>query len=182
MKTLEFIYQENEIHFLVNPMDQHVMVNATEMAKLFDKKTELFLKSAHAKAFIDVANLQPNGGRIIENRGRNGIYFERKLALKFAAWLSPEFEYWVFSKLDEIIFGNYKKHWEAHAFQEQKKQELEEIKEKILLNPTPELVAKYFECERDVKHAKADKTKAIRNQIKLFDNQLNESETNLKHN
>lgn len=54
------------------------MVNATEMAKLFNKKTELFLKSDHAKAFIKVANRQPNGGQIIDNRGRNGIYFNKE--------------------------------------------------------------------------------------------------------
>lgn len=55
MRTLEFIYQETEIHFLVNPMDKNVMVNATEMAKLFGKETRVFLKSDHAKAFIKAA-------------------------------------------------------------------------------------------------------------------------------
>ena len=53
MKTLEFIYQETEIHFLVNPLDKNVMVNATEMAKLFGKETRVFLKTDHAKAFIE---------------------------------------------------------------------------------------------------------------------------------
>ena len=168
MKTLEFIYQETQIHFLVNPLDKNVMVNATEMAKLFDKKTELFLKSEHAKAFIEVANRQPNGGQIIDNRGRNGIFFNKRLALKFAAWLSPEFEYWIYSTIDEIVFGNYKKHWEAHAHQEQQKSLMEKTKNKMLLNPTPEMVAQYFEYEREHNLAKSEKTKAIRNQLKLF--------------
>lgn len=56
MKTLEFLYQETQIHFLVNPTKNNVMVNATEMAKMFGKKTELFLKTKHAKAFIQITN------------------------------------------------------------------------------------------------------------------------------
>ena len=168
MKALEFIYQETEIHFLVNPLDKNVMVNATEMAKLFGKETRVFLKTDHAKAFIEVAKRAPNGAQIIDDRGRNGIYFNKRLALKFAAWLSPEFEYWIYSTIDEIVFGNYKKHWEAHAHQEQQKTLMETTKNKMLLNPTPEMVAQYFEYERGYNAAKNDKTKAIRNQLKLF--------------
>jgi len=169
MKTLEFIYQETQIHFLVNPLDKNVMVNATEMAKIFDKKTELFLKSQHAKAFIEVANRQPNGRQIIEDRGRNGIYFNKRLALKFAAWLSPEFEYWIYSTIDEIVFGNYQKHWEAHAHQELAKINMKNIKAEILENPTPVSVQLYFKHEREYKSWKNAKTAAIRNQLKLFD-------------
>lgn len=104
-QTLEFLYQGTQAHFLMNPSEKNVMVNATEMAKIFNKKTELFLKSDHAKKYIEISKLQPNGGRIIENRGRNGMYFNRKLALKFAAWLSPEFEFWVFDTMDKILFA-----------------------------------------------------------------------------
>jgi hypothetical protein len=168
MKTLEFIYQETQIHFLVNPTDANVMVNATEMAKLFDKKTKYFLKTEHAKAFIEIAKRAPNGAQIIEDRGRNGIYFDRRLALKFAAWLSPEFEFWIYSKIEEITFGNYKKHWEAHARQEEAKQKMEIIKVQIIENPTSEMVIEYFERESQFKQAKNAKTKAIQNQLKLF--------------
>jgi hypothetical protein len=168
MKTLEFIYQETAIHFLVNPTDANVMVNATEMAKLFDKKTKYFLKTEHAKAFIEIAKRAPNGAQIIEDRGRNGIYFDRRLALKFAAWLSPEFEFWIYSKIEEITFGNYKKHWEAHARQEEAKQKMEIIKVQIIENPTSEMVIEYFERESQFKQAKNAKTKAIQNQLKLF--------------
>jgi len=166
MKTLEFIYQETAIHFLVNPTDANVMVNATEMAKLFDKKTKYFLKTEHAKAFIEIAKRAPNGAQIIEDRGRNGIYFDRRLALKFAAWLSPEFEFWIYSKIEEITFGNYKKHWEAHARQEEAKQKMEIIKVQIIENPTSEMVIEYFERESQFKQAKNAKTKAIQNQLK----------------
>lgn len=172
MKTLEFLYQETQIHFLVNPLDKNVMVNATEMAKLFKRRTKDFLKTDHAKAFIKVAERALNGAhsdsKLIDNRGHMGIYFNKRLALKFAAWLSPEFEYWVYSRIDEIIFGNYQKHWEAHAKQEIARVAMEDIKTEILHNPTPESVAEYFKYEREYKDARNAKSKAIRNQLKLF--------------
>lgn len=178
MKTLEFIYQSTEIHFLVNPSDKNVMVNATEMAKMFNKRVDVFMKTDHAKAFISILKKEteqpPNGGRseskIIDNRGHMGIYFERRLALKFAAWLSPEFEVWIFSTIDEIVFGNYRKHWEAHARQEAAKMRMEVLKEEMLLNPTHENVTEYFYQQREFSNAKKEKTAAIRNQLKLFGN------------
>ncbi|NKI28235.1 KilA-N domain-containing protein [Arenibacter sp. 6A1] len=176
MKALDFIYKESTIHFLVNPNDGNVMVNATEMAKLFSKRVDHFTKSDHAKAFIKVfqnhIEQTPNGGRsdrkIIDNRGHMGIYFDRRLALKFAAWLDVEFEFWVYSTIDEIVFGNYKKHWEAHARQEEAKEAMETLRDILYREPTKESVAAYFELERQLKLAKNDKTKAIRNQLKMF--------------
>lgn len=176
MKNLEFNYNDTTIHFEINPMDKNLMVNATEMAKVFNKKTELFMKADHTKKFISALekqlNLQPNGGRldqkIVDNRGRLGIFFDRRLALKFAAWLSPEFEVWIFSTMDEIIFGNYQKHWEAHAAQEEAKIAMENIKQEIMENPTKESVQAYFNKEQEYKRAKSAKTWAIRNQLKLF--------------
>lgn len=205
MKTLEFFYQETEIHFLVNPQQKNVMVNATEMAKIFGKRTDHFMKSDHAKKFISLLENEteqtPNGGRskskspdisgnlngefppngrnsefkIVDNRGHMGIYFERRLALKFAAWLSPEFEVWVFSTLDEILFGHYRKHWDAHARQEEARLNMEFLKEKLIREATPEMAVEYFEAEREFNSAKYDKTKAIKNQLRLFDEILNKN-------
>lgn len=181
MKTLEFLYQETQIHFLVNPLDKNVMVNATEMAKLFGKRTDVYLKTQSTKEFIKALEQTPFGGssetkkapnsaQIIDNRGHMGIYFDRRLALDFAAWLDVNFRVWVYSTIDEIVFGNYKKHWEAHAMQEIARVAMEDIKTEILHNPTPESVAEYFKYEREYKNAKNAKTKAIRNQLKLFGN------------
>ncbi len=189
MKALEFIYQENEIHFLINPSNKNVMINATEMAKVFGKKTEYYLKSKSTKEFIEELELMinktdleserlPNGRRsdvkIIENRGHKGIYFDRRLALDFAAWLDVKFRVWIFETIDEIIFGHYKKHWEAHAAQETAKIQMESLKQEMLTNPTPEIVAQYFEQEKLVKDSKNEKTRAIKQQLKLFNNK-NES-------
>lgn len=172
MKTLEFIYQETQIHFLVNPTDKNVMVNATEMAKFFNKRTDHYLQNESTKLFIKELKVPDISGaldrKIMENRGRNGIYFSELLALDFAAWLDVSFKVWIYKRIQEVIFGNYKKHWEAHAQQEAAKVAMEDIKTRILRDPTPQSVAEYFRHEKEYKSAKNAKTMAIRNQLKLF--------------
>lgn len=177
MKTLEFIYQENAIHFLVSPTDKNVMVNATEMAKMFNKDVREFLKLEGTKKYINskLKQLNNDGNSthyneeflVITNK-KAGTLMLRPLALKFAAWLDSDFEVWVFDTIDEVVFGNYKKHWEAHAMQETAKAKMEELKRQILIDPTPKSVTQYFEHERDYKDAKIAKGIAIRNQLKLF--------------
>ncbi|SOS48413.1 conserved hypothetical protein [Tenacibaculum dicentrarchi] len=117
MKTTatEFIYQDTEIHFAF-ALDGNVMVNATEMAKAFNRRVDFFLKTDQTKAFIKTLEFTPFGGNsvplkrdeIIQTRGVSGTFFTRILALKFAAWLNPEFELWVFSTIDELMFGEYR--------------------------------------------------------------------------
>lgn len=181
MKTLEFIYQETQIHFALQN-EGNVMVNATEMAKLFNKRTDHFLQNESTKQFIQELKVPEMSGileskrllnrgcldhKIIDNRGRNGIYFERRLALKFAAWLDVKFEVWVFSTLDEILFGNYKQHWEAHIIQVSAEKEMERLKNEMFVSPTPEIVKAYFDASDTVKNCKNIKLKAIKNQYKL---------------
>src|SRR5690606_11592672 len=133
-----------------------VMINATEMAKAFDKRIDVFLKADHTKNFIkELENFYslfpPNGGnkndnapdisgtlnvKIIETKKKLGTYMCEPLALKFAAWLEPKFELWIYQHIQETIFGNYKKHWEAHARQEMAKINMEAVKKEILSNPT----------------------------------------------
>jgi hypothetical protein len=126
MKALEFIYQDTQIAFVLGN-EKNVMVNATEMAKAFGKETRVFLKSDHAKAFIEIAKRAPNGAQIIIDKGRNGIYFERRLALKFAAWLSPEFEFWVYDVIDDILFGSAKAVGKKLTEKEKAKKELDQL-------------------------------------------------------
>ena len=192
MKTLDFFYQETQIHFSLQN-EGNVMVNATEMAKLFNKRLDHFLKADHTKAFMKALEFTPNGvnsdneqtpngGRsenklpdisgsldktIIDSRGHMGTYFERRLALKFAAWLSPKFEVWVFSTLDNILFGNYKKHWEAHQEQLKAQDDKDLLKLQLLSDPTPQIAMQYFEAEAKIKACKNKKQKAIKDQYKL---------------
>jgi hypothetical protein len=175
MRTLEFIYQETKIHFLINPSDNNVMVNATEMAKMFDKRVDVFLKTDHVKAFMSVLEFTPYGGNsegltradLVQTKGHMGTYMHRLLALKFAAWLDPAFEVWVYTTIDTIVFGNYKKHWEAHMAQEDARKQMEILKKALLTAPTQDLAIRYFEQEGFYLSAKNAKRAAIANQMKM---------------
>lgn len=98
--------------------DQNVMVNATQMAKAFGKRTNDFLKIDQTQKFIEVYcssedlrlgdEFTPEGKVVKIQKGDpsvRGTWMTRILALKFAAWLSPEFEIWVFKTIEEIMFG-----------------------------------------------------------------------------
>lgn len=180
MKTLEFIYQENAIHFLVNPTDKNVMINATEMAKAFGKRVEDFRRLEGTQKFIN-ALLKSENSKFAHADVREQItekdviygtnkatFMHRKLAMYFAFWLDVYFQIWVIDTIDEIIFGNYKQHWEAHAEQELAKVEMETLKQEMLTKPSIETTRAYFEAERKMNAAKNAKTRAIKNQYKLF--------------
>lgn len=170
MKTLEFIYQETQIHFALQN-EGEVMINATEMAKLFDKRTKDYLANQSTKDFIEALERTPisvrSDQKIIENRGHMGVWFCELLAIDFATWLDIDFKVWVYKRIQEILFGHYKEHWDAHIVQMNAEKEMDLLEERLLVEPTPEMVRAYFELRSKVKNAKAIKQKAIRNQLKL---------------
>lgn len=180
MKTLEFIYQETQIHFLINPLDKNVMVNATEMAKLFNKQIDNFRRLDGTKNFIE-ALLESEKSKVVPSDVREQMsekdlifgtnkatFMNRKLAIYFAFWLDVKFQIWIIDTIDEIVFGNYKKHWEAHAVQEEAKEDMKRLKVQMLTNPSIETNRAYFEALERRDSAKKAKTNAIRNQLKFF--------------
>lgn len=175
-KTLNFIYQDTEIHFLINPLDDNVMVNATEMAKPFKKRVKNFLRLEETKNFINYQveknYIGSDVSRYIEeniyySNNKAGTYMTRKLALKFAMWLDIAFEDWVFETIEKILFANYKKHWDAHVIQTQSENKLEKLKSELHIEPTIEKVKDYFKELDIIKSAKTAKRKAIANQLKM---------------
>jgi phage antirepressor YoqD-like protein len=106
-------YQNSPVTF---SKDGEVMVNATQMAKPFGKLTANFLQTQQTKDFITAlenhycnSNTDRYGishTKIVQviNGGTNpGTWMHQKLALKFAAWLSPEFELWVYDRVEELL-------------------------------------------------------------------------------
>lgn len=111
---LSFQFYKFQIHFLLE--NQSLMVNATEMAKAFGKQVNEFLSNKNTKSFVD-ACLKNGNSRFLSvekeddlvlSRQKSGTWMHRILALKFAAWLDPEFELWVFNTIDEILFSHYR--------------------------------------------------------------------------
>lgn len=175
MEVVKFKYNETEIEF--NPTgSDNIMVNATQMAKIFGKRVDVFIKTDHAKEFILIMELTPFGGsstplkreQIINSENGNGTYMHRVLALKFAAWLDPKFELWVYSTIDDILFGDLKKYKEANLRQIRLEQAYEQKKKELIENH-PEMI-EYLELEAQLKLSKYSRIKLSRenmNQMKL---------------
>lgn len=101
--TTKFNYMGSPISF---KQDENLMINANHMANPFGKLTADFLRLDQTQDFIEVLDRKLNMGYPIIKKevGRyGGTWMHEKLALKFAAWLSPEFELWVFDRIEELL-------------------------------------------------------------------------------
>lgn len=112
MQTKIQVFEYNGHNISFDFGDGNRMINATEMAKAFGKKPNHFLRSKQTQAFINVlsqvANLQLEKIiKVIHGGNQHGTWMHEKLALKFAAWLSPEFEVWVYDKIQELLHKGY---------------------------------------------------------------------------
>ncbi len=96
------------------------MINATQMIKAFPKKRMAdFLKTQGTKDFIlalekrydnirvekSINNENSNVIRIVRGGAAHlqGTWMAEKLALKFASWLSVDFELWVYDRIHELL-------------------------------------------------------------------------------
>jgi len=112
METRICIFEENNITFLLSK-DNGMMINATEMAKIFGKDVADFMVNDGVKKFIIACLNNRNSGYInvksesdlYRSNQKSGTFMHRILALKFAAWLSPDFEVWVYSTIEQLLFG-----------------------------------------------------------------------------
>ena len=96
--------------------DGNEMVNATEMRKVFpNRRMNDFLRLKQTQEFIELLEAQDGNSRHGDKqrvlrivRGGNdpslrGTWMNETLALKFAAWLNPKFELWVYGKIKELL-------------------------------------------------------------------------------
>jgi hypothetical protein len=170
----KFVFNNTEVDFQFD-RESNVMVNATQMAKIFEKRVDVFLKSDHAKEFIKVLEFTPFGGNseplkmdeIIKTKGQSGTWMHRLLALKFAAWLDPKFEVWVYSTIDFILFDYYKRLEESLKESAKRKNRIDELKNTLLENPD---FAELEQLELTEKQASYARTKQNRNQLEMFRN------------
>jgi hypothetical protein len=175
MEVLNFVYNDQEIEFRPNGED-NVMVNATQMAKVFGKRIDNFLKSDHAKEFISVMELTPFGGssvpltrdEIVRGENGNATYFHRILALKFAGYLDPRFELWVYTKIDEIL-NHYYRELRNATIENLRLENLKAEKREAFLKKYPDF-HEYVELEEAFKSSSARKaalSRSMSKQMKL---------------
>lgn len=107
-----FKFDDVEIEFDLR-QGKNVMVNATEMMSAFpNKRMSDFVSNQNTEDFISEC-LKNGNSRflavekredLITSTQKSGTWMHRILALKFAAWLSPQFEVWVYLTIDRLLF------------------------------------------------------------------------------
>lgn len=107
-KIQEFTFGGQPIHF--EKENESIMINAAEMGRQFGKAPKDFLRTETTKNFISELSGKENLPiqkifKVVEGGKHQGTWMHRKLALKFAGWLSPKFELWVYDVIEKILFG-----------------------------------------------------------------------------
>ena len=108
----KFQYEGQDITFEFS--DGNKMINATEMAKPFGKRMNNFLRIEGTKTYIELLESRYANKRIGKNREvlrvvkggephLQGTWMDEMLALKFASWLSADFELWVYDRIQELL-------------------------------------------------------------------------------
>lgn len=167
MEVVHFIYNQKEVDFLPSGNDD-LMVNATQMAKIFGKQVEAFTRNEGTQKFINECLKNENSrflgikneSDLIDSRQKSGTWMHRVLALKFAAWLDSAFELWVYVTIDKILLGHYKEMREATIEKFQAEKDFERRKQE-LIQSNPEL-AEIFELELKITAADKKRIKALK--------------------
>lgn len=171
MDVVHFIYNDQEIDFLPKG-DDNLMVNATQMAKVFGKQVNEFTSNLNTQNFINEC-LKNGNSRflgienetdLIDSKQKSGTWMHRILALKFAAWLDPKFELWVYLTIDKILLGHYREQRQATAEKLRAEQQLQ-LKKKELLEKYPEF-ADFLAIEGKITEADKRRIKAIKESVK----------------
>lgn len=170
MKTLEFIYQETEIHFLINNTED-VTVNATEMADIFGKDPEEFLSDTHTLDFIKALEAKLGAASFRREVGKDivEVWMNRKLAIKFASWLDPEFELWIYDTIETLRFSHYDNHLKALNAQQAEKLRFNNLCKKAVSDQN-ELAIQLIESYRRLKKLTNEKRSAIVSQEREIKN------------
>ena len=142
MSIKKFRFRGETITFGLST-DNRTMVHATALAKVFNKEVYDFLRCDSTKQFIrtycEILGLRyenemtPNGILVKVNRGgcHNGTWMERSVALKFLAWLDPDFEIWIYKTKEDTLFN--KKLIKTNAqYQNVLKQQIRDFKEQFI--------------------------------------------------
>ena len=172
--TQKFVFKNTEIDFQFDKKN-NVMVNATQMAKIFGKHVSHFTDNELTQKFINASLNKRNSvylnikieEDLINSKPRSGTFMHRVLALKFAAWLNSDFEVWVYKTIDFILFDYYKRLEESLKESAKRKNRIEEIEEKL------QSKVEYQELKRlevQEKQASYIRNKQNRRQLDIFRN------------
>lgn len=167
----EMMYQDSLIHFAFTKSNKDVMVNATEMAKIFGKRTGHFLANKETKDTIKALERTDisvhSDTKIVDDRGHMGIYFHRLLAIDFASWLDKDFKVWTLLTIEKVLFGKIDVVKNSISNIKSAEQKLKDAIEKAKREGNKDAIA-IIDAYNEKELAKSNKTKAI----KLFSKQI----------
>ena len=180
MELFDTVYDGKFVSFVF--YKKSVMVNATEMAKVWpNKRINDFLSNQNTKDFIS-ACLNNGNSRylnaekeedLITSKQKTGTWMHRVLALKFAAWLDPYFELWVFSTIDKMLFDHYRRLEESLKESAQRKRDIEKIRLGLRRN---EEYLRLEQLELEERQASYARTKGNKMRMSLYRDELDEEE------
>lgn len=197
MHTLIYDYKNKQIEFLLSG---DMMINATEMAAVYEKRVSKFLENKETKEFIDKLKKtaigenkgaefgpflsqfeglspekvvkSPNGVPILVTiPGREGAtWMHRWLAIDFAMWLDMDFKIWLIEKIDYLLINFSNKQRELLN----KKQELIKAKDLIIEKnkENPDII-RLNEINEELKGISNKLGVTTKNQYSIWTNQLN---------
>ncbi|MFR9547052.1 MAG: KilA-N domain-containing protein, partial [Rikenellaceae bacterium] len=106
-----FLYNNEPVTFQLE--GESKMVNATQMAKPFNKRVANWLQGKQTQELITILSAEtgiPASGLVVTNKGginQQGTWLHIDLALIFAQWLSPRFYFWCNAKVMELMNNGY---------------------------------------------------------------------------
>jgi phage antirepressor YoqD-like protein len=109
METALSVFTYNNLPISFRKANGSLMVNATEMAKQFNKTAKDWLRIQPSQDFIAslsaVRQICPTGlVKILQGGNQEqGTWMHEDVALEFARWLSPEFSIWCNDRIKELI-------------------------------------------------------------------------------
>ena len=163
-------FEKNPVTFLL-AKENSVMVNATEMAKIFGKLPKDFLILDSTKNFINSCLKKENSPFInvskeedlYRSTQKSGTYMHRILALKFAAWLNSDFELWVYSTIEQLMFGKYVEREKSFERTLELQTELSELEDKD--EKTGEDFKRYLHLKKELSREKSLRTSLTKESI-----------------
>ena len=100
IKSEVFTYEGENITF---NMGDSVMINATEMAKVFGKRPIDWLRLPNTETFLNELQAVRKSHRLIETVNGVGTWMHEDVALEFARWLSPKFAIWCNDQIKMLL-------------------------------------------------------------------------------
>ena len=180
MNIQKFQFNDVEIEFDLR-QGKNMMVNATEMAKVFGETVEHFTRLDTTKKFIESCLKNPymgflgieNEGDLIISKQKSGTWMHEVLALKFAAWLNSDFDVWVFITIRNILYEFAHEIEDSISESIRLQREQDSIKNK-LAKENPEFM-KYLTIQDKINNSRTRRRLATKNKFREVEDLFSQS-------